>query len=148
MKIEDEIKSKFENEHQKGLINLLYTNYYVGSKMRNYFKPFDITNQQYNILRILRGQQPKPASIGLLKERMLDKNSDVSRIIDRLLKKDWIERTECKSDRRQKDIIITKKGLDLLSKIALDETQNLNIISNLSIEETEQLNFLLDKIRT
>lgn len=148
MKIEDEIQSKFANEHHKGLINLMYTYYQINDKMRKHFKSFDITSQQFNILRILRGQHPKPASIGLLKARMLDKNSDVSRIIDRLLIKKFIERTECPSDRRQKDIVISKLGLELLVKVdALDQERE-HVLSNLSNEEAEQFNFLLDKIRS
>lgn len=147
MKIEDEIKSSFASVHQKAMVNLLYTNYHVGSKMKAHFKQFDITTQQFNILRILRGQYPKPASIGLLKDRMLDKNSDVSRIIDRLVIKEWIERTECSSDRRQKDIIISDNGLSLLEKIDNNDEQRDNILSNLSLKEAEQLNYLLDKVR-
>lgn len=147
MKIEDEIKSKFDNEYQKALVNLLYTNYQIGGKMRSHFKNFDITSQQFNILRILRGQLPEPASIGLLKERMLDKSSDVSRIVDRLLLKKLIERAECKTDRRQKDIVITKKGVDLLSKIDESDKNQDPILSNLTAKEAEQLNLLLDKVR-
>lgn len=147
MKIEDEIKSKFDNEFQKALVNLLYTNYQIGGMMRSHFKKFDITSQQFNILRILRGQLPEPASIGLLKERMLDKSSDVSRIVDRLLLKKLIERAECKTDRRQKDIAITKKGLELLSKIDDSDKNQDPILSNLTAKEAEQLNLLLDKVR-
>ena len=148
MKIDEEIKSKFANEHQKALVNLIYTNYQISAKVRENFKPFDITSQQYNILRILRGQNGKPVSIRLIRERMLDKNSDVSRIIDRLLKKEWIKRKESKTDRRQKEIIITEKGLELLSKIDLEENTRQEDILNLTTEEAEHLNFLLDKIRS
>ena len=147
MKIEDEIKSNFANEHQKAMVNLLYTNYHIGSKMKSHFKQFDITTQQFNILRILRGQYPKPASIGLLKDRMLDKNSDVSRIIDRLVIKEWIKRTECKADRRQKDIVISKAGMKLLEDIDNIDGDREDVLSNLSVEEAERFNYLLDKIR-
>ena len=147
MKIEEEIKSKFENEYQKALVNLLYTNYQISGKMRSHFKQFDITSQQFNILRILRGQHPNPASIGLLKERMLDKSSDVSRIVDRLILKKLIDRTECKTDRRQKDVAITNKGLKLLDVIDSNSKQEKEILSNLTSEEVEQLSYLLDKIR-
>ena len=146
MKIEDEIKSTFECEHQKALVNLMYTNFQITASMRDHFKQFDITAQQFNILRILRGQSPNACSIGLLKERMLDKSSDVSRIVDRLLLKKLIQRTECKTDRRQKDIMITKKGLDLLKIIDADDTRYSSLI-NLSLAEAEQLNTLLDKVR-
>ena len=126
---------------------MLYTNFQIGNKMRKYFKKYDITSQQFNILRILRGQLPSPVSIGLLKERMLDKSSDVSRIIDRLLLKKLVERTECKTDRRQKDVLITKKGLNLLELIDKEDNPQDVILSNLNEQEVEQLNFLLDKIR-
>lgn len=147
MRIEDEIKSNFDSEQHKALVNLMYTNFQIGTKMRDHFKQFDITSQQFNILRILRGQLPNPASIGLLKERMLDKSSDVSRIVDRLLLKNLIERAECKSDRRQKEIIISKQGLALLDKIDALKVKSESALSNLSDEEAEQLNYLLDKIR-
>ena len=146
MKIEEEIKSKFESESQKALVNLIYTFHYVNDKSKSFFKPFKITSQQYNILRILRGQYPKSASIKLLKERMLDKNSDVSRIIDRLLLKKLISRADSKLDRRQKDILISEEGLDLLSKIDINNSQN-QILSNLSDDEAKQFNSLLDKVR-
>ena len=147
MKIEDEIKSNFDNEHHKALVNLIYTNYQIAFIMRQNFKKYDITSQQYNILRILKGQYPDAASIGLLKERMLDKSSDVSRIVDRLLLKKYISRTECKTDRRQKDVIISKKGINLLEEMTKEEKNKDHVLKNLSIEEAQHLNFLLDKIR-
>ena len=147
MSIEEEIQSSFSSERHKALVNLIYTNYYVSDKMKAYFKGFNITTQQFNILRILRGQHPKPASIRLIKERMLDKSSDVSRILDRLLKKEWIIRTDCQVDRRQKDILITEKGLNLLKTIDEFEEKRDDLLSELSNEEVHQLNQLLDKIR-
>lgn len=147
MKIEDEIKSSFKNEKHKAMVNLLYTHYQVVGGMRDYLKNFDITLQQFNILRILRGQYPNPTCIGLIKDRMLDKSSDVSRIVDRLLLKNYIERTECKTDRRQKDVVISTKGLKLLDTIDADDMQQERQLLNLSEDEALQLNVLLDKIR-
>jgi DNA-binding MarR family transcriptional regulator len=148
MRFEDVIKSRFRNEFHKLRLNLYYTNNVLNSEIPMLLKPYNITPQQYNVLRILRGQHPHPVSIKTIKERLLDKNSDVSRIIDKLLLKGLIERKECPSDRRQKDIIITKKGLDLLN--AIDEKESLlddSIRKNLSEEEAKTLNELLDKLR-
>lgn len=108
---------------------------------------YGLAAPQFNVLRILRGQHPDAASIGLIKERMLDKNSDVSRIVERLFKKKLIERKESKSDRRQKEVLLTKKGLELLEKMAFCEKQEDAVLSNLNKKEVKVLNELLDKIR-
>lgn len=147
VKIEDEIKSKFRNEHHKALVNLYYTEALLAGYFRNMLKKYGLAEQQFNVLRILRGQIPNPASIGLIKERVVDKNSDVSRIIDRLFKKGLVERKECNVDRRQKDVTISKKGLALLNKMTECEEQEDKLLDNLSKDEVKQLNYLLDKIR-
>jgi DNA-binding MarR family transcriptional regulator len=148
MKFEDEIKSKFRSEYQKLRLNLYYTNQILMQDIIQLLKPYSLTPQQYNILRILRGQFPNPVSIKLIKDRMLDKSSDVSRIIDKLLKKDLVSREECKKDRRSKDIVITKKGLDLLKKIDQYEPSiDRRIKNNLSLEEVQLMNKLLDRLR-
>ena len=101
MKLEEEIaQQKFAGEQQKAMINLLFTYHWAVSKMKSDFKPYDITMQQFNILRILRGQMPNPCTINILKERMLDKMCDASRMVDRLLQKGFIERCVNKKDRR------------------------------------------------
>ena len=118
MKLEEEIAQKqFRNEYQKAIVNLVYSFSWLNSQQVNIIKQFDITMQQFNILRILRGQYPKPATIKLLKERMLDKMSDASRIVEKLRIKGLVERTICAHDRRNVDVIITEKGLNLLKKI-------------------------------
>ncbi len=118
MKIEDEIKGRFRDEYHKGAINLIYTVKQFSYQFLQLMKKHGLSEPQYNILKVLRGyQSEKSISIGFIKERMLDKNSDVSRLIDRLLKKGYIERNENAIDRRQKDILITKKGLNLLSTL-------------------------------
>ncbi len=147
MKLEDEIKSKFRNDYHKALVNLYYTNNVIGEQFFKVIKEYGLAAPQFNVLRILRGQHTNAVSIGLIKERMLDKNSDVSRIVDRLYKKELVERKESKSDRRQKDVLITKKGIDLLDKMAVCEKREDNILSNLSKKEVKLLNELLDKIR-
>ena len=148
MTLEKSIHQKeFRNEHQKALLNILYTYSYLVGKTNDVFKDFEITRQQYNVLRILRGQHPKPSTVNLLKERMLDKMSDASRLVDRLLKKSLVERHICPDDRRAVDIFITKQGLELLKKID-EENKNFKLfLSHLTEKEMKQLNDLLDKLR-
>jgi DNA-binding MarR family transcriptional regulator len=148
MRLEDEIKQKeFKNEYAKSVVNIIYTFNWVDSHTRDFLKKFDITTQQFNILRILRGQQPNPATINLLKERMLDKMCDASRMVERLKSKNLVERQVCEKDRRAVDIIITKKGLELLSKIDKEMPDQEKLMQNLSPAEIKQLNNLLDKLR-
>ncbi len=144
---EDIQQSKFSSERQKGLLNLIYTYNSIINEMNSYFKVHDITRQQYNVLRILRGQHPKPASINLLKERMLDKMSDTSRIVKRLEIKRLVKRNESDQDRRAVEVSITKQGLKLLEET--DQTVNgfEHLLGNLDEKETLKLNELLDKIR-
>jgi len=147
MRIEDEIKSTFKSEYHKLLVNLKLTSSRLGEGMQASMKEFGLTSTQYNVLRILRGQKQVPASVGLIKNRMIERNSDVSRIIDRLLKKELIIRTENKLDRRQKDVIISDKGLDVLSQIDSKEDQIKELVGHLNKKEVTLLNELLDKCR-
>jgi DNA-binding MarR family transcriptional regulator len=116
-------------------------------KQFNFIKPFGLTVQQFNILRILRGQHPKPATVKLLKERMLDKMSDASRLVEKLRSKGFVDRKLCDKDRRNVDVIITKEGLELLKKIDEKEKDAEDLLKNLKNEELDILNDLLDKIR-
>ena len=111
------------------------------------FKQFGVTLPQYNVLRILRGQFPKPATVNLLIERMLDKTSNASRIVDKLEAKELVTRTQCPTDRRTVDILITEKGLTLLKQIDELNLGKLMGEENLTPEEAEQLSALLDKVR-
>jgi len=148
MIIEEEIRqSKFKSPHQKAVLNLLFTANWIQNKQRELFEPFGITGQQYNMLRILRGQQAKPIPAVEIKSRMLDKNSDVSRLLDRLIGKNLVKKNQCPNDKRATDIIITETGLELLKN--LDAAIN-NLDSHfldLSKEEAKQLSDLLDKAR-
>lgn len=146
MKIEDEIKGRFRNEYHKGLINLIYTEKQLSHQFLQFLKTHGITEPQYNILRVLRGAH-SAVSIGYLKERMLDKSSDVSRIIDRLFEKGYVDRKENALDRRQKEVSIIDKGLSLLSKMDECEKKADSLLKNLTIDEVKELNILLDKIR-
>jgi DNA-binding MarR family transcriptional regulator len=147
MKIEDEIKQKkFINAHQKAVINLVYTTNWMQGKHQEVFKSFNITPQQFNILRILKGQHPNSTSATEIKSRMLDKNSDVSRLLDRLVAKNVIVKKACPTDKRAFDVNLTDAGLELLR--TLDKKQSeLDNILNLSEEEAYQLSDLLDKSR-
>ena len=144
---EDIKQTKYISERQKALLNIIYTYNTLINEMNAYFKEHDVTRQQYNVLRILRGQSPKPASINLLKERMLDKMSDTSRIVKRLEIKGLVKREECDEDRRAVEISITKQGLKLLDDT--DSTVNgfEHLLDKLSDEDARNLNDLLDKIR-
>ena len=148
MKLEEEIQQKkFKSIQQKLMVNLIYTTNWLTAKQNSLFKNSDVTVQQYNVLRILRGQYPNPCSIKLIKERMLDKMSDTSRIVDKLFIKKLLIRTECPNDRRSADIIITEKGLELLKSLDyIDEFSKENIKS-LNDNEINTLNKLLDKLR-
>src|SRR5689334_21584842 len=115
MSLEKDIHRKeFRNEYHKATLNIIVTHNYIVGKMNDMFKDFDMTRQQYNVLRILRGQHPGHASVNLIKDRMLDKMSDASRIVERLRIKDLIKREDCKNDKRAVEVTITEKGLQLL----------------------------------
>lgn len=148
MKLEDEIKQRdFKTPQQKLAINLLYTVNWLNSKYADNFKSTDITPQQFNVLRILRGQYPKPCNLKLIKERMLDKMSDASRITDKLLNKGLIERQVCPDDRRAVNILISKKGLDTLKSLDFIDEESAKYFEKLNAKEVSQLNELLDKLR-
>ena len=148
MKIEEEIKqTKFRNPQHKAMLNLFYTASWLEGKNKDFFKPFGITNQQFNILRILRGQHPNKISGAEIKSRMLDRNSDVSRLLDRLIAKKLILKSQCPDDKRAADVMITEKGLDLLKQLdhKMDQTDSKAI--NLTSAEAVKLSNLLDKCR-
>lgn len=147
MKIEDEIKQqKFKTPHQKAVLNLIYTTSWMQGRQKDIFKTFNITLQQFNILRILRGQHPNSTSATEIKARMLDKNSDVSRLLDRLLAKKVITKRVSPNDKRAADVNLTEEGLELLR--AIDKKQNqIDNVLLLSEEEALMLSDLLDKSR-
>ncbi len=148
MGIEDEIKQKkFKSEYQKAIVNIFYTNGWLYNRSAQRLKPYGISNEQFNVLRILRGQYPNAASIKLLIDRMLDKNSNASRIVEKLRTKGFVDRKECSADRRQVDVIITQKGLDTLAEIDRLNFESPDQNSNLTEKEAKQLSDLLDKLR-
>ena len=148
MKLEQEIKqSKFRNEYHKLAVNLIFSNSWLMNLQSDLFKKFHITGNQYNILRILRGQYPNPAKVNLLKERMVDRMSDASRLVERLRLKGFVKRELCPNDRRSVDIIILDKGLKLLADIDKLNDDYDSFFKKLSKAEAEKLNDLLDKMR-
>jgi len=144
---EEIVQSSFSSEYQKLMVNLIYTNNFLSDKFSCELKEFDITRQQYNVLRILRGQYPKPASMNLIKERMLDKMSDTSRIVERLRLKNLIERAQNNHDRRGVEVRITEEGLQLLKQTEPIVAKSEEPLQNLTVEEAAQMNYLLDKLR-
>ena len=147
MSLEKDItQSNFRNEHQKAAINLIYSYHWINEQMKSFFERVDITSQQFNILRILRGAG-KPLSTLQIRQRMLDKMSDTSRIVDRLLAKGLVKKVVCKADKRLVDVSITDKGKKLLEKTDKYEPEMDALISSLSAAEAKTLNKLLDKLR-
>jgi len=147
MTLETDIKQQvFRSEYQKAIINLIYTFNWVNEKINKRFEPFDITQQQFNILRILRGAG-QPLSTLQIRQRMLDKMSDTSRIVDRLVKKGMVKKSISREDRRLVDVLMTDKGKKLLQSMDVMNEEMESIFKYLSDEEAKLLNVLLDKIR-
>lgn len=148
MGIEKDIQqSRFRNAHQKAGINLIYTLAWMKERTKAIFDAEDITSQQFNILRILRGSYPTPLSTLQIRERMLEKMSDTSRIVDRLILKGLVKKVICKNDRRLVDVIITDKGKKLLERLDLRQDEIDGVLGNLSEKDANILSDLLDKIR-
>jgi DNA-binding MarR family transcriptional regulator len=148
MKLEKAIKQeKFKTEDERLVINMVYTSGWLNAEQARYFKQFGISPEQYNVLRILRGQQPNPASVSLIQERMLDKMSNASRLIEKLKQKEFVDRKACPNDRRQVDVKITDKGMKLLAQIDSEADLMHAICKSLTQQEKETLNTLLDKFR-
>ena len=148
-RIDDEIKSHFEDDYHRLVVNILFTNNWICLLQKDIFDPYDLTRQQYNILRILKGQSPNPVSINLIRERMLDKMSDASRIVSRLQKKGLVDCCASKQDKRITLVSINEKGMKLIDAVSiqLNRRDKEYLKSNLTEIEAQQLNFLLDKLR-
>ncbi len=148
MSIEKDINQlrKFRNEYHKSVVNLIFTYSWVTEKLKQYIEAEDLTLQQYNILRILRGSDG-PLSTLQIRDRMLDKMSDTSRIVDRLVLKKLAKKTISKKDKRLVDVVITAKGKTILAKLDTNQQMIDNAVNNLTEGEAKILNGLLDKIR-
>lgn len=149
MRIEEEIhQKKFRNEYQKATINLMYTYNWLTTRHKRFLAEHEITPQQYNVLRILRGQYPDSISTSAIRERMLDRSSDASRIVERIHRQGLVEKKVCATDKRLVDVKISDKGLKLLEKLDQHTEQMDKIVGNLTKDEAAELNRLLDKIRS
>lgn len=148
MLLEDEIQqSAFKSPQQKLAVNLLYTTNWLSNHYDKFFKGLDLTTQQYNVLRILRGQFPNPCSLKCIKERMLDKMSDTSRILDKLVTKGYAIRNECPNDRRSVNVVISEKGLAVLKELDFIDEATKDIFKSLTTPQIQLLNELLDNLR-
>ena len=150
MKIEEIIKSNISLDDAKRVIlNLMYTQHVVAEKFYETLKPFELSGEQYNVLRILRGQKGNPANMCVIQERMITKNSNTTRLIDKLLLKGLVTRNVCPENRRKMEIFITDKGLDLLNELDPIVVEHEQLFTqNLTSEETQNLIQLLEKFRT
>jgi DNA-binding MarR family transcriptional regulator len=147
MSLEEDIyQRKFRNEHQKAAINLIYTSNWLNERMKFFFDNYDVTSQQFNILRILRGAGG-PLSTREIRERMLDRMSDTSRIVDRLVKKGMVKKNVCETDRRLVDVIISDKGKAFLAELDSKAADMDAILRHLDESDAKQINLLLDKLR-
>ena len=148
MGIENDIhQANFTSARQKAMLNVLYTYGWLLERVKVFLAGEDITHQQFNILRILRGAHPKPLSTLQIRERMLDKMSDTSRIVDRLVVKGLVKKGPCGKDKRLVDVIITDRGQKLLQKLDAEGDHVADIMGNLTEKEAEMLSQLLDKLR-
>lgn len=149
MKIEEAIKqSKFENSYQKAIINIIYTANWLRDQEEEFFKIHNILPQHYNVLRIVKGKHPKVISPGEIKEVMLDKGNDVTRLVDKLVKRGFLARKTCENNRRKIDIAITTKGIDFLKSMNEPFKKQMNELKKqLDEKDAEKLSNLLDKFR-
>jgi DNA-binding MarR family transcriptional regulator len=150
MRIEAIIKSTIAmDDAKKVILNIMYTQNVISDKFNEIMKPYDLSSEQYNVLRILRGQKGCPANMCIIQERMLAKNSNTTRLIDKLLLKDFVTREVCPDNRRKIEVLITQKGLDVLAELDPKVNEHEQVFAaNLNKEELEQLNTLLEKYRT
>ena len=148
MPIEQDIKQeKFETEYQKVAVNILFTSSWLYNTNAMRLKAFGVTPEQFNVLRILRGSHPKKMMLSDIAGRMIDKSSNATRLVEKLKQKGLVKREICEDNRRQVDIMITSKGLDLLARIDKDSDSWATMLRNISKTEAQELNRILDKVR-
>ena len=148
MKLESEIKQQqFKTPYHRMMVNIMFTGNWIYKDLSCLLRPFDISLQQHNVLSILKGQYPNPCTLGLIQERMLDRESNATRLIDKLLLKNLVDRCQCAENRRKVDIVITQAGLALLDRTAPIFENIQNRYKNLTPEEATLLGNLLDKLR-
>jgi len=142
--LDEDIQSKFKNEKVKAMLNIIYSANWINSQLNSFFKSFELSHQQFNILRILNGANT-PLKVQTIKDRMVERAPNATRLMDKLCNKELIERVQCPEDRRVVHIIITKKGKDLLNDI--NEKMTFDLLEKLTVDEAKVINRLLDKMR-
>jgi DNA-binding MarR family transcriptional regulator len=148
MSLEQDIQqSKFQNEHEKVVVNLLYTSSWLHTLNAARLRKHDITPEQFNVLRILRGSHPKPLMLADITSRMIDKSSNATRLVEKLRQKGFVKREICENNRRQVDISITDKGMSVLKNCDHEEADWLAKLKNITKQEAGELNRILDKLR-
>ena len=148
MSLEQDLKQeRFTNAYEKMVVNILFTGSWLSNLNASRLKPFGVTPEQYNVLRILRGSHPKPMMLADITCRMIDRNSNATRLVEKLRQKGFVKREICENNRRQVDISVTDEGLDVLKKIDEGRDQWLAHLKNVQENEVEELNNLLDKLR-
>lgn len=148
MRIEDEIQQKdFKDDHRRLVVNLLFTNNWLNQQFIPFFKKLGLTLQQYNVLSILRGQQPQPVCFGELQERMIDRNSNVTRLVDKLIEKGYVTRDICQANRRMIEVRLTPAGMEKLQQIDAQMPDFYQRFHNLTRDEAVLASNLLDKLR-
>ncbi|MBC3542134.1 MarR family winged helix-turn-helix transcriptional regulator [Rufibacter sediminis] len=148
MKLEDEIKQKsFANPYLRMVVNVMFTGNWLQKALSCQLKQYGVSLQQHNVLMILRGQYPNPATLGLIQERMLDRESNATRLVDKLLEKDLVTRCQCAGNRRKVDILITEKGLDLLKQTDGIMSDLEEKYRHITPSEATLVGELMDKIR-
>lgn len=150
MKIEDVIKSTTAMSlSKKTLLNIMYTQNIIAESFNEVLKQHDLSSEQFNVLRILRGQKGKPANMCVIQERMIAKTSNTTRLVDKLLLKGLVTRRICEENRRKMEILITERGMELLHELDPNvEKHEEKFSNNLTLNELEELNILLEKYRT
>jgi DNA-binding MarR family transcriptional regulator len=149
IRLEDEIQQHvFDDEFLKATLNILVTADRISAETGSVLKPYGISNEQYNVLRILRGQHPNVSPLRLISERMISKSSNATRLVEKLRQKGFVSRTICESNRRQVEILITKAGLRLLDELDPIIRDSSNTMNNITKAESKELNRILDKIRS
>lgn len=148
MTLEEQIKQKsFSSEAEKAIVNISFTHSYLAGLLNSALKEYNVSLQQFNVLRILKGQHPKPVSVNDITDRMIDKMSNASRLVEKLRLKGFIQRDKCSFDKRQVDVSITESGISLLSQLNIVVNELISHHNHVTPEEYQQLNKLLDKIR-
>ena len=148
MKLEEELKmSGFKSPYHRAVLNIVFTSAWLRDNVASYLKPYGISEEQYNVLRILRGQNGKPLHLNSIQERMVHKSSNATRLVEKLRQKGFVERIQCDYNRRMVDITITESGMELLAELDKMENQPREVFESLSEDEATMLGDLLDKMR-